>query len=49
MAKLGMEIPQDLNPGARSELAAKKGQAHWVFYVKNVPDVHGSALCCASQ
>lgn len=46
MAMLGMEIPRDPNPGACSELAGKKGQ---VFYLKNVPDVRGSALCCASH
>lgn len=47
MAMLGMEIFQELSPGLTSELAAKQARYIRLFHLRNVPDVHISALCCA--
>lgn len=47
MAMLGMEIPQEPNPGLTSELAAKQARRIRIFHLRNVPDVYISALCCA--
>lgn len=47
MAMLRMEIPQEPNPGLTSELAAKQARHMRFFHLRNVPDVHISALCCA--